>query len=163
MVQACSNDKTIAPGTILFQVGEGTGVDVTAGTQIGTSQLYIGTYTAKGTADAEGNLVIKFNVAEGSNVSWLAFKDVKYTEVASVATWKDIKVDFTNNKILTEAETNIISVGIKMNEDGTATRVAADDASANAIVTGKFHSGQHGLANFSATVKVEGPGRKIHS
>ena len=81
-----SNDKTIAPGTILFQVGEGTSVDVTAGTQIGTSQLYIGTYTAKGTADAEGNLVVKFTVAEGSNVSWLAFKNVKYTEVAPAYT-----------------------------------------------------------------------------
>lgn len=76
---------------------------------------------------------------------------------AEEATWKDIKVDFTNDKILTATETNIISVGIKMNEDGTVTRVAADDASANAVVTGKYHSAQHGLANFSATVKVEGP------
>jgi hypothetical protein len=90
-----SNDKTIVPGTILFQVGEGASVDVTAGTQIGTSQLYIGTYTAKGTADAEGNLVIKFNVAEGSNVSWFAFKNVKYTEAApaytEVANIADVK------------------------------------------------------------------------
>ena len=77
--------------------------------------------------------------------------------VKGSAAFVDIKVDFTNNKILTEAETNIISVGIKMNEDGTATRVAADDASANAVVTGKWHSTQHGLANFSATVKVDGP------
>ena len=81
-----SDGKTIVPGTILFQVGEGASVDVTAGTQIGTSQLYIGTYTAKGTADAEGNLVVKFTVAEGSNVSWLAFKNVKYTEAAPAYT-----------------------------------------------------------------------------
>ena len=81
-----SDGKTIVPGTILFQVGEGASVDVTAGTQIGTSQLYIGTYTAKGTADAEGNLVVKFTVAEGSNVSWLAFKNVKYTEATPAYT-----------------------------------------------------------------------------
>ena len=90
-----SDGKTIVPGTILYQVGEGASVDVTAGTQIGTSPLYLATYTAKGTADAEGNLVIKFTVAEGSNVSWFAFKNVKYTEVVpaytEVANIADVK------------------------------------------------------------------------
>ncbi|MEE1121779.1 MAG: chitobiase/beta-hexosaminidase C-terminal domain-containing protein, partial [Prevotella sp.] len=71
--------------------------------------------------------------------------------------WRDIKADFTNGAILTETETNVISVGLSVAEDGTVSRVAADAANANAVVSGKFHSAQHGLANFSATVNVEGP------
>ena len=151
-----TGENGVAPTGIELQVGEGTPVSLCTGARIGETRFYEGTFTAEGTADAEGNLVIKINVA-GTNASWLTFRNVKYEKLPEVATWKDIKVDFTNNQILTEAETNIISVGIKMNEDGTATRVAADDASANAVVTGKWHSTQHGLANFSATVKVEGP------
>ncbi|MBO5824467.1 MAG: hypothetical protein J6Q93_05865 [Prevotella sp.] len=106
------------------------------------------------------NLMVDKHAHVGDN--WVLFNNFTLTyyeapAAPAVPVWKDIKVDFTNNQILTEAETNIISVGIKMNEDGTATRVAADDASANAVVTGKWHSTDHGLANFSATVKVEGP------
>ena len=71
--------------------------------------------------------------------------------------WRDIKADFTNGAIITSEETNVISVGLSVAEDGTVSRVAADAANANAVVSGKFHSNDHGLSNFSATVKVEGP------
>ena len=37
--------------------------------------------------------------------------------------------------------------------------VAADDASAAIVVSGKFHSNEHGWGNFSSTVTVEGPVR----
>ena len=68
----------------------------------------------------------------------------------------DIKADFTNGSFFTSEEANVTTAGLKMNEDGSFTRVAADDATANAVITGKYHSDQHGLANFSATVKVLG-------
>jgi len=72
--------------------------------------------------------------------------------------WADIRADFTNGSFFTAEENqSVISAGLKMNADGTFTRVAADDETANAIITGKYHSNEHGLANFSATVKVEGP------
>lgn len=77
--------------------------------------------------------------------------------IPASAAWQDIKIDFTNGQMLTAEETSVTSFGVKMNDDGTATRVAADDATANIVVTGKFHSDQHGLGNFSATFKVEGP------
>ncbi len=77
--------------------------------------------------------------------------------IPASAAWQDIKIDFTNGQMLTAEETSVTSFGVKMNDDGTATRVAADDATANIVVTGKFHSDQHGLSNFSATFKVEGP------
>ncbi len=71
--------------------------------------------------------------------------------------WKDIKIDFTDGQMITAEETDVTTIGVAVADDGTATRVASDDASANIVVSGKFHSNEHGLGNFSATVKVEGP------
>ena len=71
--------------------------------------------------------------------------------------WKDIKIDFTNGQVITSEETEITTIGVAIADDGTVSRVAGDDAMANIVVSGKFHSNEHGLGNFSATVKVEGP------
>jgi len=78
-----AGDK-IANGVTL-QVGEGSAVDVSAGEKVGDSKLYIAEFAAVGQADAQGNLTIKFTVADGSNISWLAFKNLNY-EVATEAT-----------------------------------------------------------------------------
>ena len=75
----------------------------------------------------------------------------------TAAAFTDIKADFTNGSFFTAEETSVTTAGLKMNADGTFTRVAADAADANAVISGKFHSNEHGLGNFSATVKVEGP------
>ena len=69
----------------------------------------------------------------------------------------DVKADFTNGSFFTAEETSVVTAGLKMNADGTFTRVAADDATADAIITGKYHSNEHGISNFSAQVKVDGP------
>ncbi len=79
----------------------------------------------------------------------------------------DIKADFTNQNFLTDEEkagiadesnkNPSLNFGLSIGEDGSATRVASDAANANAIITGKWHSKEHGISNFSATVKVEGP------
>ncbi|MBO5002171.1 MAG: hypothetical protein J6C66_05670, partial [Prevotella sp.] len=76
------------------------------------------------------------------------------------AAFKDIKIDLTNGNLLSEEEkTNgsSFSFGVVIGDDGSATRVAADDATANIVLNGKFHSNEHGWGNFSATVAVEGP------
>jgi len=73
------------------------------------------------------------------------------------AAFKDIKLDLTNGKFLTSSETSVISAGVAVAADGTASRVAADAADAVAFITGKYHSDQHGLSNFKAVVPVEGP------
>ena len=70
---------------ITLQVGEGSAVDVSAGEQVGESKLYIAEYAAFGQSDADGNLTIKFTVANESNISWLAFKNLNY-EVATETT-----------------------------------------------------------------------------
>ncbi len=71
--------------------------------------------------------------------------------------FQDFKLDLTNGKFLTSSETSVISAGVAVAADGTASRVAADDATAVAVITAKYHSDQHGLSNFKAVVPVEGP------
>jgi len=80
-----ANSKTKVAGSITLQVGEGGTTDMTTGTQVGSSQFYLDTFTATGQADADGKLTIKINVAAESNISWLSFKSVKYTEVESAS------------------------------------------------------------------------------
>lgn len=73
-----TNDTTKVDNSIKLQVGSGSTVDVTQGTQIGSSQFYVKKFTAKGNADANGNLSIKFIIDAESNISWFSFKDVYY-------------------------------------------------------------------------------------
>ena len=76
------------------------------------------------------------------------------------ATFKDIRLDLTGGNFFTDAEKtdkSSVSFGIAIADDGSATRVAADDASANIVLSGKYHSDEHGWGNFSAKVAVEGP------
>ena len=65
---------------ITMDVNGGSAVDVTEGTQIGTTQRSIETYVAEGLVK-QGQLTLNFNIAADANVSWLAFKNVKYTKV----------------------------------------------------------------------------------
>lgn len=76
------------------------------------------------------------------------------------ASFRDIKIDLTNGNLLTSDEIagkTSVSFGVAVADDGTQTRVEAGDASANIVLTGKFHSNEHGWGNFSSTVAVEGP------
>ena len=76
------------------------------------------------------------------------------------AEFKDIRIDLTNAAYLTAEEgvqNEKLSMGFVIADDGTPSRVAADDAAANIVLSGKFHSNEHGWGNFSSTVAVEGP------
>lgn len=78
-----SDSATDAPTGITLQLGDGDEVDVCAGDNLNGSQYYLGTFVAKGMADAEGNLTIKFIVADGCNANWLAFKDLMVSSDAT--------------------------------------------------------------------------------
>ena len=71
-------------GKITMQVGEGTPVDVTTGEQISTTQRYVGQFSAIGRTDEDGKLVLTFDVASGSNISWLSFRNLNYEEAPGV-------------------------------------------------------------------------------
>lgn len=82
------------------------------------------------------------------------------TTALAADAFRDIKLDLMNGHLLTAEEISgktALSFGIAVAEDGTVSRVSADDTGANAIINGKYHSDQHGLQNFSATVAVAGP------
>ena len=42
--------------------------------------FYLDTFTAVGQADAEGNLVVTYTIAEDNNISWLSYKNAVYTK-----------------------------------------------------------------------------------
>ena len=80
--------------------------------------------------------------------------------VTKAGDFKDIKLDLTNGNLLTADEISQksnFSFGITVTDDGSIARVAADAANTNAVISGKFHSNEHGLNNFKATVPVTGP------
>ena len=75
--------------------------------------------------------------------------------------WEDIKIDLTNAALLTADEAvsgTALSLGVAV-KDGAISRVETTDPSCDIVLSGKFHSTQHGWSNFSATVAVEGPVR----
>lgn len=78
------------------------------------------------------------------------------------AEFRDIRIDLTNGAYLMDEEKPAsnqpnLTIGFAIANDGSPSRVAADDATAAIVMSGKFHSTQHGWSNFSSTVAVEGP------
>ena len=80
------NDAEKMSGTITLALSNGIrNLDLTQGIQVGDSKFYMTeNYQAWGKTDAEGNLTITITVEEGSNISWLAFKDLMVKPKASV-------------------------------------------------------------------------------
>ncbi len=78
-VRAKDNYETPVTG-ITFQANDGEAIDVTVGEQVGESQFFMKNYTAVGTVGEDGVLNIKFLVAADNNVSWLSFRNVKFTK-----------------------------------------------------------------------------------
>ncbi len=80
--------------------------------------------------------------------------------------YRDFAVNLTNQALLNEDEkagiadesnkNPAMNIGIVVDAEGNITRVANDAANANAVLTGKWHSNEHGWSNFSATVPVVG-------
>ena len=99
------------PTGISLKVGDGLSVDVTEGAPAGTAQMFLAEYVAMGTADAEGNLTISFNIAADNNISWLSFKNVKYAEVS---TGKNL--DFSES---TPVDNHITTYSKDMEKNGT--------------------------------------------
>lgn len=129
-----TGENGVAPTGIELQVGEGTPVSLCTGARIGETRFYEGTFTAEGTADAEGNLVIKINVA-GTNASWLTFRNVKYTEVAPEATGGTFNIEVDKSYLYGEQVTSVSGITMTFGYE-----IAADLA----------HEGQY--ADFKAGV-----------
>ena len=79
-VRAKDGTAATAANGITMDVNAGTSVDVTEGTQVGSSQFQLKEYTAQGLVK-DGNLTLNFNVLEGNNISWLSYKNITFTKV----------------------------------------------------------------------------------
>lgn len=81
--------------------------------------------------------------------------------VAILVNAQDIKIDLRNGNLLTQEEQvewqQLPNIGIAVADDGTVSRVAADAENAVAVITGKWHSNEHGWAGFKGIVPVQGP------
>jgi hypothetical protein len=75
-----TDGKTMIDNAITMKVGDSEAVCISSGTKFGTTNYYIGNFTAVGTTDANGNLVVTITIADASNVSWLSFYNCKYVE-----------------------------------------------------------------------------------
>lgn len=81
---------------------------------------------------------------------------------STYAAFKDVKIDLTNGNLLEASEIeskNLVTFGVAVADDGTVSRVDASDSSAAIVITGKYHSNEHGWGNFSSTIAVDGPVR----
>ena len=156
--------NNVGRGDEWAQCNDGTILTIPAykGTAVSFKSYSDGTGTTIGGAEATNKAATYDGTAEtldivAKGMGYIASVTAVYpVPAADEEKFVDIKADFTNGSFFTAEETSVTTAGLKMNADGTFTRVAADDATANAVITGKFHSNEHGLGNFSATVKVLG-------
>lgn len=68
---------------VSIDVNGSNAVDVTDGEQVGETRFVIGTFEAEGYVK-DGTLTFNVNIAEGNNISWLCFKNVKYTRIGDI-------------------------------------------------------------------------------
>jgi hypothetical protein len=79
LVRVRAQDGYTAPAYgIKMQANNGDMTDVAAGGQVGDSQFYMATFTAKGEVGEDGVLKIRFIVAADNNISWLSFQNVNF-------------------------------------------------------------------------------------
>ena len=99
-----NNNSTVAPYGIKLLINDGDSVDVCAGTQVGTTQMYLDNFTATGTVGEDGVLTIQYYVAEDNNISWLSFKNVYY-ELIPVPVSHTHTIDIAYDRIVNQGYT----------------------------------------------------------
>ena len=120
---------------ITLQVGSGTAVDMSTGTHIGTTRFFYDTYTAYGTTDANGTLTVTITVAANSNISWLAFKNMKYARAndATALAKAVAQVTALNGKVPTniyDTANSVVTANSTPSEEAVSAIVAAANTAA---------------------------------
>ena len=117
-----------APTGISLQLNDGEEVSVCSGARTGETRFYEGDFEASGIVGMDGNLYVKFNVA-GTNVSWMTFRNVKYTLTSAAPAATDEQKTALANAI-NDAEAN--TLGFENGEYAPYNNVAAIEALATA-------------------------------
>lgn len=137
-VKQRDGNRKVADG-ITLKVGSGDAVDLTQGQHIAMTRRFIDSYTAYGYTNADGELVTTITVAENSNISWLAFRDVKYAHVEGATALDKVIAEVTalNGHVPTNvynmantAVTNHTDANYPTTDDGFATAISEIRAAA---------------------------------
>lgn len=86
------------------------------------------------------------------------FNYIEVTYPGTIKPWsrfESFELDMTNGNYITSSETSVVTIGVKKGTEGMV-RCEEGDADAIATVSGKFHSNEHGLKEFTMTVAVPG-------
>ncbi|MBQ7510635.1 MAG: hypothetical protein IJT53_07010 [Prevotella sp.] len=79
------NEVAAADATgITMDVNGADAVDVTEGTQVGTTQFQLAEYEATGYVLDDGILSVNFNIASDNNVSWLSYQSICYERTGDI-------------------------------------------------------------------------------
>lgn len=152
------NDVDLADATgITINVNDGEAVNAAAGTQVGESRFLIGTFEAEGLVK-DGKLNFNVNVLDGNNISWLSFKNVKYTKVRDLTPEEmavipaDLALDaeatvFKGKTITLSPTSTTEDASIDGYVSWTSDNTSVATVDANGVVTGVAY----GTANITAT------------
>ena len=121
-------DASTNPAGIVLQLNDGSAISVCTGSRINETRFYEGTFVAEGMIGLDGKLNVKFNV-EGTNVSWMTFRNVKFEKTADAAAATAEEIAALNTAISNaEAKT----LGFEAGEYAPYNNVAALEALAAA-------------------------------
>lgn len=145
-VRQTDNQSKVA-GSITMQVGSGLTVDLTTGSQVGSTQFYLNHFTATGSTNGEGQLTITINVAANSNISWLSFKDVAISKQAASGDVQTYSGLINENVVVTPtAEYPIVNIS-GASFTGTLTANFTSDQNGFIIATAEQKAALDGVKN----------------
>ncbi len=161
-VSVSTSKKAPATGITLDLNGDADNAANITGKQIGNTARYLDTYTVTGKADSNGEIKINFNI-NSTNVSWLAFQNLKYAEVTAKDLYKETLAqatatldDATYNNVTGEEKTalqTLINATEPTDEDGYTTAISQLKNAINAFIAAKASYDNY-AANHEAADKI---------
>lgn len=126
-----------APATgITMQVNEGEKIDLCAGDVIGSGPFYQKEFTATGEVGEDGVLKVKIDVADGNNISWLAFEKVNYAEAVFDIEISPKSGDIAEALTAAAAGKKVGNITVNLTQGETYTLSSSIPAAANVIING---------------------------
>ncbi|MCR5312716.1 MAG: hypothetical protein K6E54_03560 [Bacteroidaceae bacterium] len=148
LVRVRKSDSATDDATgITMSVNGGDATDVCAGSTCDDgTQFFYGTFKATGEV-IDGTLNVSFNVADGNNINWLSFKNIKYTKIEKEEE-KLTYIDYTSyivNSTLTDEEAGWTIVNGKNYDASGVVKFSSGATNASISQVIKLPAGQYKL------------------
>ena len=154
-VRVRAKNGQTAPSGITAQVNDGKVVNISAGEQIGTSQLFINNYNIIGNVDESGVLSFKIVVEEGNNISWLAFQNVQYEQIESIILPEEITLTPSTTSLTTGQILTYTATISPENADEKGVTWASSDESVATVVNGVVTALKPGTVTITVTADAD--------